>query len=356
MTGLLVGGLGLAASAGAASAQSADFSGKRIEAVVPFGEGGGADTYTRYMARVLAPKLPGEPTIVIRNIPGGGSVNGANWFEANAAKDGTHFAVASTSTTLTSTLRSTDPNIQFKPEGWIAFIGSPMGKVIYVHSQTGIKNVEGLKDYKGELLMGLQNPTGSDMPTLLSLELLGVNVKPVLGTDGGDQHLGFQRGELTLNADVTSAYKQMAQPLIDAGTAVPLFTMGYADANGEIVRDPNFPDLPSWVEAYEIIHGKKPSGTEYDAWLALFHLSVMSSKALVLPAGTPEDVVAAYNAAAADLVEDKDFKAESGEFIGTYPQLTGEAARKSLVTATSITPEARKWVTDWLKQRFKIDL
>jgi hypothetical protein len=335
---------------------AAEFGGKRIEAVVPFGEGGGADTYTRYMARMLGQKLPGTPTIVIRNIPGGGSVNGANWFEANAKADGTHFAVASTSTTLTSTLRAKDPNIKFKPEGWIAFIGSPMGKVIYVHSKTGIKSVADLKGYKDELLMGLQNPTGSDMPTLLSLELLGVNIKPVLGTDGGDQHLGFQRGELTLNADVTSAYKQMAQPLIDAGTAVPLFTMGYADESGAIVRDPNFPDLPSWVEAYETIHGKKPAGTEYDAWLALFHLSVMSSKALVLPAGTPADVVKIYNEAAAELVKDETFKKESGEFIGTYPQLTGDAARKSLVTATSITPEARAWVTDWLNKRFKLDL
>jgi hypothetical protein len=351
----LVGGLCMLA-AGVTTSSAVDFSGKRIEAVVPFGEGGGADTYVRYMARNLAPKLPGAPTIIIRNIPGGGSVNGANWFEANAAKDGTNFSVASTSTTLTATLRHADPNIKFKPQGWIAFIGSPMGKVIYVHSNTGIKNVSDLKTFKGELLMGLQNPTGSDMPTLLSLELLGVKVRPVLGTDGGDQHLGFQRGELTLNADVTSAYKQMAQPLVDAGTAVPLFTMGYADENGAIIRDPNFPDLPSWVEAYEMLQGKKPSGTEFEAWTALFHLSVMSSKALVLPAGAPDDVVKAYNEAARDLVADKDFLAKSGEFIGTYPQLTGEAARKSLVTATSITPEARKWVTDWLKKRFNLDL
>ena len=231
-----------------------------------------------------------------------------------------------------------------------------MGKVVYVHSNTGIKTIEDLGNYDGQLLMGLQNPTGSDMPTVLSMELLGVDVLPVVGTDGGDQHLGFQRGELTLNADVTSAYKQMAQPLVDDGTAVPLFTMGYADESGAIVRDPNFPDLPSWPEAYETIHGKAPSGPEYEAWLSLFHLSVMSSKALVLPAGTPDDVIETYNTAAADLVDDEDFVAESGDFIGTYPQLTGDAARESLVTATSISDEARQWVADWLKKRFDVDI
>jgi len=340
-----------------APAQEASLAGnKRIEAVVPFGEGGGGDTYTRYMAKVLAPKLAGSPTIIIRNIPGGGSVVGANWFEANAAKDGTTIAVASTSTTLTYAMRSKDPNIKFKPEGWNAFIASPMGRVVYVHSKTGIKKLEDLKGFKGELLMGLQSPTGSDMPTMLSLELLGVKVRPIAGTDGGDQNLGFQRGELTANADVTSAYRQVAEPLVKEGLAVPLFTFGYQNEAGEIVRDPNFPDLPSWVEAYEVVTGKKPSGPEFDAWKALFQMAVMSSKALVLPAGTPEPVIAAFAAAARAVANDPEFKAKSGEFVGTYPQLTGDAARQSLRNAMSLNDDARKWLAGWLKERFGVTM
>jgi tripartite-type tricarboxylate transporter receptor subunit TctC len=348
--------IGTALFAPAAEAQGISFSGKRIEAVVPFGEGGGGDTYTRYMARVLGPKLPGHPSIIIRNVPGGGSVVGANWFQANAAKDGTMIAVASTSTTLTYAMRPKDPNIKFDPKKWNAFIASPMGRVVYVHSSTGIKKLDDLKSFKGELLMGLQSPTGSDMPTMLSLEMLGVKVRPIAGTDGGDQNLGFQRGELTANADVTSAYKQVGEPLVAQGIAVPLFTFGYQNEAGEIVRDPNFPDLPSWVEAYEAVTGKKPSGPQFDAWKALFYMAVMSSKALVLPEGTPEAVIAAYGAAAQNLANDPEFKAKSGDFVGTYPQLTGAAAGESLRKAMSLDDEARKWLAGWLKERFGITI
>jgi tripartite-type tricarboxylate transporter receptor subunit TctC len=123
-----LGAVGLALAAAAAGpVAAADLSGKRIEAIVPFGEGGGADTYTRYMVRYLEPSFDGDPTIVVRNIPGGGSVNGANWFAANAATDGTNFAIASTSTTLTYALRPDDPRVQFDPREWQVFIASPMG-------------------------------------------------------------------------------------------------------------------------------------------------------------------------------------------------------------------------------------
>ncbi len=332
------------------------FQGKRIEAIVPFGEGGGGDTYTRYMARHLQRFLPGEPTIVVRNIPGGGSVNGANWFEQNARPDGTHFAVASTSTTLTYAMTPDDDRIAFDAKGWQAFIGSPMGRVVYVHSNTGIESVEDLRDFDGALIMGVQSPTGSDLPSLLSLELLGAEITPVFGTSGGDQHLAFERGEFSLNADVASAYIQMGQPLVDKGVAVPIFAFGYANENGEIERDPNFPDLPSFPEAYEAVHGEAPSGAGYEAWKSLFHMGVMSSKALVLPADAPAEVVAAYDAAAAELVKDEEFLSESAAFIGDYPQLLGEESRESLRNATSVSDEARQWVADWLKERFDIDL
>lgn len=337
------------------AAADVDFSGQRIEVIVPFGEGGGADTYTRYMTRALAPHLPGQPTIVIRNMPGGGSVNGANWFHRNASMDGTHFAIASTTTLLTYALQPDAERIQFAIPEWTAFIASPMGRAVYVHSNTGIASLEDLRDYQGDLLMGLQSPTGSALPTILSLHMMRTNTLPVFGTDGGDAILAFERGELTINADVTSAYFQNAQPMIDSGVAVPLFSFGYFE-NGEIVRDPNFPDLPSFPEAYEIMFGEPPSGPAFEAWNALFHISVMSSKALVLPPGTPQEIIDAYSAAAVALTEDEQFLAESGPMVGTYPQVTGADAQASMLAAVSLSPEARAFLVEYLRDRFDVNL
>jgi tripartite-type tricarboxylate transporter receptor subunit TctC len=341
----------------AAHADPVDFSGDRIEAIVPFAEGGGGDSYMRYMAKVLEPFLPGQPSIVVRNVPGGGSVVGANYFQSHAKDDGTTIAIASTSTTLTYALRPDDPDIQFQADKWKAFVASPVGRVMYINSSTGVKTLEDLKALGDkELLIGLQSPTGSDMPTLLSYELLGINAKPVFGMDGGDAHMAFQRGELHLNGDVTPAYLQMAVPLVKEGTAVPLFTFGFQDASGQIVRDPNFPELPTFIEAYRIMKGEEPSGPGFEAWKVLFQMAVMSSKVLVLPESASPEVVAAYDEAIQKLVKDPKFQAESGQFIGSYPQLTGEQARQSLVGATTISKEAREWLVNWLKTEFNAEL
>ncbi|MBI1965375.1 MAG: tricarboxylate transporter, partial [Betaproteobacteria bacterium] len=52
-----------------AVAQPVDFADKRVELIVPFAPGGGADTYARALAPHLEKHLPGHPTIIVRNIP-----------------------------------------------------------------------------------------------------------------------------------------------------------------------------------------------------------------------------------------------------------------------------------------------
>ena len=62
----------------AAPVQAVDFSGKKIKLVVPFGEGGGGDRYGRLWQSFLEKYLPGNPTILVLNKPGGGGIKGNN--------------------------------------------------------------------------------------------------------------------------------------------------------------------------------------------------------------------------------------------------------------------------------------
>ena len=66
--------------------QAADFAGKRIEWIIPFQEGGGTDVWARFIVGPLSRELPGKPTIIIRNVPGGGSTTGANQFAQREIK------------------------------------------------------------------------------------------------------------------------------------------------------------------------------------------------------------------------------------------------------------------------------
>src|SRR5881275_3215505 len=87
---LLLAGLVFAASARADDV--ADFyKGKRINLIVSYGPGGGYDVYARVLARHMGKYIPGQPAIVVQNMPGAGSLRGTNYLYQVAAKDGTAF-------------------------------------------------------------------------------------------------------------------------------------------------------------------------------------------------------------------------------------------------------------------------
>ncbi len=86
----------IAAVASPGGAQTPYFAGKAIEIVVPTAVGGPSDILNRSLAPFLEKHIAGNPTVRIRNIPGGGTVLGSNWFAANAKPDG---LIPSSSTT-----------------------------------------------------------------------------------------------------------------------------------------------------------------------------------------------------------------------------------------------------------------
>src|SRR5262245_65278392 len=82
----------------ALSADSAmTFQGMTIKINIGFGPGGGYDAYARLLARYLGKHLPGNPTVVPRNMPGAGSLRVANYVYSAAPKDGSDLgAIAAT--------------------------------------------------------------------------------------------------------------------------------------------------------------------------------------------------------------------------------------------------------------------
>jgi tripartite-type tricarboxylate transporter receptor subunit TctC len=347
----VTGAVGLA---GVASA--ADFTGKRIDIIVPFTEGGGADSWARMVMPHLAKKLPGKPTMVIKNMPGGGSVTGANYFDHTAKGDGLTLMTASNSLFFTYVLDKSDKRIKFVPENWTPIIASPVGAVVFASANSGLKTIEDLKKPAKEMLVAVASPTGGDTRFLLTLEMLGIKNKPVYGLDGGKGAMAFERGEIQLNKDTTSAYIRMTKPLVEQGKAFPLFTFGFLGKDGTVVRDPTFPDMPSFVEAYRTFHGKEPSGPDFEAWMSFFYIGVMNSKMFVLPAGATQDVIDTYEKAVKAMIDDPEFKAAAAEEIGAYPQFIGDDARKSLKAALFMSPESRDYLVKWLKVRYGVTL
>lgn len=347
-------GLLIAAPCVTSTASAADFAGKKIEIIVPAGEGGGTDIWARMLAPLMEKNLPGHPTIVIRNIPGGASINGGNQFQLRAKPDGqTAFALAG-STILGYLFR--DKRVKFNINEWIPIIASPMGTVVYGTPSLGITGPSDLAKLKGKpLLYGSREATGTDLPMLLAFDMLQLDLKPVFGVRGrGEGRLGFERGEFNIDRQTTIAYQQSVEPLIKAGKAVPLFSFGVFDAQGNLLRDPNFPEIPHFGEAYKAIHGKDPSGPAWQAWKTFMGAGYGVSKALVLPAKTPSDIVAAYQEAISKVMEDPEARAKLKEEIGDYKQGLGADAAAFVKQAATIDPAADTWIRTWLTKKYDV--
>lgn len=342
---------------------AANFEGKRIQIIVPFNEGGGTDSYSRFLQQYFQKYLPGKPKILIINKPGAGGILGTNYFQQRAKKDGTWVMALSTSVLANYLLG--DPRVKFDLKEYIPVMLSPRSSMVYVRKDLGVQNEKTLKakiaklrSYPTEkLVFGGKTPTSAGLQYRLGLSLLGVEVKSVWGMKGnGPMALAFERGEFLVNFDNSMSFKNNRQKLLEDGIAVPLYTLGLMDAKGNVNRDPTWPKTPSYVEAYEAIHGKKPSGPGYEAWYTLASMSVGMNKSWNLPAGTPKDIVEAWRTAARKMLADPEFNKKRDKIVGKYPQTIGDGAVAIRNAALTISPEARAYLAKYVKSHYGMKL
>jgi tripartite-type tricarboxylate transporter receptor subunit TctC len=339
-----------------APALAADFTGKTIEWIIPFKEGGGSDTWARFNAPFLSKYLPGNPVVVVKNEPGGGSTKGTNLFAARAKPDGLTILGTSGSTQFPYLLG--DPRVRYEYKDWRIAMASPTGGVVYASPSLGISSAGDIGKLKGQsLVYASQGATSLDLVPLLAFRLLGFEVKHVFGFKGrGDGRLAFERGETNIDYQTSSAYLKNVVPLVDEKKAVPLFSWGALDEDGNIVRDPTFPDLPSFPEAYKTATGNEPSGDLYEAYVAFFTSGFAAQKMVFLPKGTPDEIVAAFQKAVVDMKGDAEYQAKKDAALGTYEQVTGKGAQALFSKAVNVSPEAKKLVVDMLVNEFNAKL
>lgn len=354
--------LGLATIAGTA-AQAADFSGKRITVVVPFSEGGGTDSYSRFMLPYFEKYLPGNPKILVINKPGGGGLTGVNYFASKAKTDG--LTILALSTSSQSNYMLGDPRAKFNMDDFVPIILSPRGITFYTREELGIQDVKSLKGkiekmrtYKPEQLsFGGKTPTSGGLALRTALSLLGIEVNSVWGLGGnGPMALAFERGEFTVSYDNTLSFKNNRAHMIKSGMANPLFTFGVVNEEGKVERDPALPDVPTVDEYYKAVYGKDPSGPAYEAYRSLMAVSVPLSKSWNLMKGTPKDVVEAWRDAAKKAYAEITKSPQGQKIFGPYKNIIGDAAIKIRDDGTTLSPDAAKWLAKYVKVRYDVDI
>ena len=168
---------------------------KLIRLIVSFGAGGGYDLWARLVARHMSQYLPGDPSIVVENMPGAGGFTAANYLYNQAPHDGSVFALVAREAILGPLTNAQGARFDPTQMGWL---GSPTTEtsVCIANRSSGITSTSDLKDHP--LTMG---DTGSGSgtyayPRVLSY-LLGWKWKFVSGYPStSDVFLAMERGEV----------------------------------------------------------------------------------------------------------------------------------------------------------------
>ena len=333
-----------------------DFSGKTVEWVIPFSETGGSAKWANFFAPLLSEALPGKPTIVVKFMPGAGSTKGANWFQEQEHEDGTLLFGSSGSTQFPYLLG--DPRVRYEYADWNPVMATGTGGVAYLNPEDGADfdgTANALRDT--DFIFGSQGATRLDLVPLLAWEMLGMNVEPVFGIKGrGDGRLMFERGEATIDYQTSSSYLGASVDLVNAGKAVPMMTWGTLDEAGNIVRDPTFPDMPTFREVCDATDGCESSGPAWDAWKAFFIAGYPSQKIAFLPKGTPQEVIDTYVAAFDAVRSRPDFREIAAKRVGQYPMFVGMGAQNATNDATTVSGEAKEFVLGWLREAYGVTL
>lgn len=339
-----------------AACAETDFSGQTIEWIIPFRAGGGADVWARFNAPFLSRHLPGNPDVVVKNVPGGGSTKGANRYARNVSESGLSLLGTSASTQFPYLLG--DSRVRYDYNDWQVLLVYPTGGVVYVKPELGIYEASQLKELgERKLMFGSQGTTSLDLLPLIGFDLLGLNVRPIFGIRGRSAgQLAFERGDATIDYQTSAAYLKNIAPIVEAGEAIPLFTFGALNADGELARDPEFPGLPHLGEVYEMLHGERPGGTGWDSWFAFFSAGFGAQKLLVIPENTPADIILTYQRALEAMQQDPEYIARKHDVLGAYDQVTGVTAERLYRLATSIPEEPKRWIRDWLRRKYDLNI
>src|SRR4051812_1304971 len=173
------------------------YKGKTIRLVIGAAAGGGYDAYARLIARFMPKYIPGNPTIVPSNMPGGGGNIAAAFLYSLAPRDGTAFA-AILPGTITDQLLQKRENAKHDPTKFI-YVGSANSEVnmCYVRTDTGIDSLRDLQTQ--EVVIGASTEGGStrDQPTIQK-NLIGSKFKIVTGYPGTREiFLAIEKNEVS---------------------------------------------------------------------------------------------------------------------------------------------------------------
>jgi len=313
----------------------ADFyKGKTVEIFVGYSAGGGYDVYARSIARYMGKHIPGNPSVVVKNMPGAGSLTLANHLYNAAPKDGTVFGIIARGAAFDPLFGNDAAKFDAAKFNWIGSANNEVS-VCVSWKTSGIKTIEDLK--QKELVVGGTGPSADtdQFPRIVN-GVLGTKFKIVTGYPGGnDVSLAMERGEVQGRCGWSwSSVLTTRKDWYDNKTINVLVQLS-------LEKHEDLPNVPLIVDL-----AKTP---EQKQILTLVFARQALGRPFLAPPGIPADRVAALRKAFMDTMKDKEFLAEAEKTKLEVGPISGEAVQKIVVEAYKTDPATVKKTAAMLK-------
>jgi len=331
------------------------FDGKLIKVTIPFGEGGSGDFWGRFFANEIVNFLDGNVRSQAENVPGGGSIIGTNQFFRSDGSDGTQILFAASSTTVAWMLEQGE--IDFDLSKAFPILGIPGNTISHVRADSGYTTVRDILEAPdGSLLFPGRTPeTGADIIVYVGHEVLGLTrkIRPVFGYENlGAIQLAMDQGEVQFSSRNTDSMVACCLDKVADGTFINLFTAGIPDANGVLVRDPIFPEVPTLGEVYEELYGVAPSGDAWEAFNTLRQLTGQTAFFFLAHPDTPAEALAELQAAANAMANDAAVRAAVADRLLEYDFVVGEELQASARAFQAVDRASVVFIRTFLRTAF----
>ena len=172
------------------------YAGKQVSVIAGTEVGGGYDLYARTLARNIGKHIPGNPNVVVQNMPGAGGMRGANYLYAIAPKDGLTFGQIHNGLPFTKIYG--DTQAQFDPQKFI-WLGSPTKEisVFLLWHTVPVNSIAEARKLDRELVLGAVGATaGGSYYSRVLTAAFGLKIKTIVGYKGlAESLLAMERGE-----------------------------------------------------------------------------------------------------------------------------------------------------------------
>ena len=348
---------GILASANpAGGAEKAPFyQGNTLNIIINFAAGGPTDIESRIFARHLPKHIPGQPTVTVQAMGGGGGLTAANYIGEVAKPDGLTAAYF-TGSLFQHQIKDPALRVDIGKFGFITGVHGVTVSYVRADVAPGIKKPADFVKAQNFRAAGLGVSSSKDVRFRLSFDLLGLKYNYVTGyNNSSDARLAVQRGEAQYHDETLPSYRTQVEPqMVKTGMVTALYYTDLVAPSGEILVSRDVPELQPFTHYYKEVFGKMPSGIKYEALKTANMSSTNMTRMFLMPPKTSQETILTLRKSFESLSRDQDFLQEAIGTMRFQPRFEiGEAGERLFQRASQTSPEVVSFLRKYIQEANK---